>query len=42
MATPLGARILTRYAEGTATLEQLDKALAAGWFSRDEYDNAVG
>ncbi|MGK0740445.1 hypothetical protein ACSHWG_00950 [Leucobacter sp. Z1108] len=41
MATLLGARLLARYAEGTATVEQLQAALARGWISQDEYDTAT-
>lgn len=41
MATALGARLLYRYSVGTATLEQISKALIAGWISQTEYDVAT-
>lgn len=42
MATALGQRLLDRYAAGTATLEQLQAALARDWITQAEYDDAVG
>lgn len=41
MANALGARMLIRYAEGTATLAQLDATLAKGWITQAEYDTAT-
>jgi len=37
----LGARMLQRYAEGTATREQLDAAYAKGWISDADYQAAT-
>lgn len=37
----LGARMLQRYAEGTASREQLDAAYAKGWISDDDYNAAT-
>ena len=41
MATALGQRLLNLYAEGNATVEQLQSALAKGWITQAEYDEAV-
>ncbi len=41
MATLLGARLLARYTEGTATVEHLQAALTRGWINQDEYDTAT-
>lgn len=41
MATALGQRLLDGYALGTFTAEQLQAAVAKGWISQAEYDQAV-
>ena len=41
MTNALGARLLVRYTEGTATREQLDAAYAKGWISGDDYAAAT-
>lgn len=41
MATAIGQRYLERYAAGTATLEQLQLAVARGWVTPAEYDTAT-
>lgn len=41
MANALGTRLLARYAEGIATIEQLQAALSRGWITHDELDTAT-
>lgn len=41
MATALGTRLLTRFAMGDATVEQMDAALSHGWITSEEHDAAL-
>ena len=41
MTNALGARMIARYKEGTATREQLDTAYDRGWISDEDYEAAT-